>query len=467
MRKRICLLMLVFFCLLLTACAPAAQPEPEPDPAPEVEASAPEDVPAPGEPREPDVPEEELSERDQNWVNDIHYLQYNYKMYHPDPFYLCSEEEFDWKIDLLCKKVTSLSDNDIFFELAAVIAGMGDIHTAVFPPESLYDSLFPIGVQYFDNKLYLSFYREGYEQFEPYLLREIVAVNGVDIRYLEGKFESIFNPYNTWYSEKNFCRSYFIPAFFDWAGCGYRDGYTFQILDENRTVQSVEVPVMTYAEAAAGQVIYPEGWQSSAGVGESNWAEYVEGENGGYVYMNLEQMTDLREAPYRELFEKTAGLLETHPDSGKLVIDLRNNPGGLILVCNYLREDVQMLKELPIDQTYILTSGYTASGGTFCISLFKKELDGVIVGEPTGQFTSFFGYQSNPTGITLTLPLSQLSVRVATGWWEGDSPENVVYDEDGKLYAWENTILPDVYVYQDIEDLRRGKDSVLEWVLAQ
>ena len=28
-------------------------------------------------------------------------------------------------------------------------------------------------------------------------------------------------------------------------------------------------------------------------------------------------------------------------------------------------------------------------------------------------------------------------------------------------------ILPDVYVYQDIEDIRQGLDSVIEWVLAQ
>ena len=41
------------------------------------------------------------------------------------------------------------------------------------------------------------------------------------------------------------------------------------------------------------------------------------------------------------------------------------------------------------------------------------------------------------------------------------------YDETGRLYEWENTILPDVYVYQDIEDIRQGRDSVMEWVLAQ
>ena len=71
------------------------------------------------------------------------------------------------------------------------------------------------------------------------------------------------------------------------------------------------------------------------------------------------------------------------------------------------------------------------------------------------------------TGVSVTLPHSQLSVVVSTGWHEGDNPENTVYNKDRRLYEWENTILPDVYVYQDIEDVRQGKDSVIEWVLAQ
>ena len=40
-------------------------------------------------------------------------------------------------------------------------------------------------------------------------------------------------------------------------------------------------------------------------------------------------------------------------------------------------------------------------------------------------------------------------------------------DKKGRLYKWENTILPDVYVEQTIEDLREGRDGVMEWVLAQ
>lgn len=227
MKKGICLFLLTL-CLLLSACASAAQVDTEPVTKPDTseEHLTETDTEAPSASKEqpeepnteaPSVLEDdlapELSKRDQNWINDIHYLQNQYKMYHPDPFYLCPEEEFDRNIDQLCQKVNSLSDNDIFFELAAIIARLGDIHTNITPPNSLYDYFFPFGVSYYDDRMYLRFYLEGYEQFEPYLLREVVAVNGVDISYLERKFESIINPNNTWNSKDIFCLDYLFRRF--------------------------------------------------------------------------------------------------------------------------------------------------------------------------------------------------------------------------------------------------------------
>ncbi len=477
MRKRVCLLLLTF-CLLLSACPPAhqtgADTVPKPDASGEQQgASDGEIFPESGSQEisgvetlsiSADIPVSELSERDRNWINDIHYLQNHYKKYHLDPFYLCSEEEFDQRIDWLCQHVDSLSDNDIFFELAAILAGMGDIHTKLLPPDSFYEYLFPISVSYFDGRLYLTSYLKGYEQFEPYLLREIVAVNGVDMGYLEQKFENFIHPDNIWYSREVFCTDYFIPAFFEWAGCGYQDGYTFQILDENQQVQSVEAPLVPSAEYDAASIVLPESWAYLADTAKGNRVEYREGDNGGYVYMALEQMEIPVEVHYRELFEKTAGLLEAHPKCGKLVIDLRNNHGGYLKILDYLREDVQLIKALPIDQTYVLIGGYTMSAAMSCISLFKEELNAVTVGEPAGQFTSCFGYSSR---LNIVLPQSQLSVSVSTAWYEGDNFAGAVYDEDGRLYEWENTTLPDVYIHQDIKDIRQGKNSALEWILAQ
>ena len=479
MKKQICLFLLTL-CLLLTSCASATPADTEPISKPDTSeehlmetdtkaASASEEQPA-----EPDTetssaseddPAPELSERERNWINDIRFLQERYKTYHPDPFYLCPEEEFDWKIDWLCQNVGSLSDNDIYFELMAIVAGMGDIHTYVLPSDSLYDYFFPFAVKYYDGRLYLTAYIEGYEQLEPYLLREIVAVNGVDISYLERKFENIINPNNKWNSKEIFCTYYFVPAFFEWVDCGSQDSYTFQILDENQKVQSVEVPLVPYAEYATASVVYLENWLSYTNEDAGNWTEYRNGENGGYVYINLEQLRDLNEADFLEVFEKATGLLDEHPDCGKLVIDLRYNPGGLTtLSLGSLRKGIKILKEHSIEQSYVLIGGYTMSAAMNCIGLFKEEMNAVTVGEPTGQFTSFFAYSYI---YEVVLPQSRISVKIANSRHDGNDFSGAVYDENGRLYEWEDTILPDVYIHPDIEDARQGKTSALEWILAQ
>lgn len=148
------------------------------------------------------------------------------------------------------------------------------------------------------------------------------------------------------------------------------------------------MPLVSYAEYDAAPAVFPESWSYLFDAEEGNRTEYRKGENGGYVYMNLEQMD----------------------------------------------------------------------------SLFKEELNAVTVGEPTGQFTSLFYYKPN---MKIVLPLSQLSVSVATNWYEGSDFAGAAYDENGRLYEWENTILPDVYIHQDIEDIRQGKNSALKWILAQ
>lgn len=70
-------------------------------------------------------------------------------------------------------------------------------------------------------------------------------------------------------------------------------------------------------------------------------------------------------------------------------------------------------------------------------------------------------------GIAFSLPQPQISIHISTGWHEGTPIVENYYDKNGNLYEWENTILPDVFIYQDIEDVRQGKDSVIEWILAQ
>lgn len=293
-------------------------------------------------------------------------------------------------------------------------------------------------------------------------------MNGVDITYLREKAAGFLDPFNSWRCKAYFSSSgFFIPAFFDWAGCDYKEGYTLQVLNENQEVESIELPVISRDEFTQADVVWSETWDESATfTGHVDRAEYFPGENGGYVYLSIGRMDYLNGKQfYQDLFGKTTELVKSHPDCVKLAIDLRFNPGGAVVIADYIHEDLQLLKELSIQQVFVITGGYTTSGGILCLSMFKEELGALHIGEPTGQFTSFFCHVTTP--MILHLPQSQLAVCVATDWWDGSAAAEEQYDENGRLYPWEYTILPDVYVSQNIEDIRQGKDSVIEWFLAQ
>ena len=168
--------------------------------------------------------------------------------------------------------------------------------------------------------------------------------------------------------------------------------------------------------------------------------------------------------------------MEEHPDCSKLVIDLRQSPGGnanLLPFFDEIRKESRLLEE---KQIYVLFKGGTASAATKMIAFFKDEFDAVTVGEPTGQFSSFFSRSAERDVSPTILPHSQIKVQISDLWRDsnvllpdmGVSPIfEEYYGEDGKLYEWETYIQPDVYIHMDIEDFRQGRDRVLEWVMAQ
>ncbi len=473
MKQRIFLLVIwifiIFTCTACTSKEPTSSLMPESSSeiqsAPEVspEPSAVSATPEPVSQSNPEAeePESELPEREKKWRGDFSYFKRHYVMYHPDPFYYVSEEELDWQLEQLAKKVPELSDNDIFFELQKIVAGLGDNHTALHTPENIKSEWLPIGVKYFGDKLYLHAYVEGYDQFAPYLLHEIVSVNGIDIKYLQQKAASIAGPTNYWSSKIDFEESFQLPAFLNWAGCGYTDGYTIGLLDDDQKVVSVEVPTIVWT-GSIGEVVRPENWDKIPLHKHETYVDYFETEEGGYVYLCLYGEMYPDDELYHGLMQKAGSLLAEHPGS-KLVVDLRSDPGGYKEAVDAIKKDIPLLKESYLPQTYVVTGGDTTSAAIPVLLNFKREMDAIHVGEPTGQFTSLWGFHYP---ITKTMPSSQISFEIANHFSEYD-PENTYYDEDGKLYPWENTVLPDVYISQDVEDVKAGKDSAIEWVMQQ
>lgn len=446
----------------MTACGCDSGAGAEPTPSP-VESTTPATEPSP-------EPTPELSQREQDWREDFAYLKETLVGIHPDPFWCCSEEDFDWRIEHLASRVSGLTDSEILFELVRILAGLRDNHLYFDYPAFLSLEVIPVDVRYFDGHLYLCGYFPDYDQLAPYLLQEIVAINGIDITYIFQKYSSLMQ-LNDWFNRERFPNFLLMPALLDVAGCGYRDSYTFQFLNENREVVSVERPVLSEDEyktaqgRSGGRLVRPENWDSLFYLKKERWAEYIAGENGGCVYMSVgEQLTD-RSYLYSKLIREAGEIARSHENCSKLVIDLRPCLGGNQTGIEQVQEKLPELLEPGIEQVYVLTNGYTASAAMKALAIFRDELGAVIVGEPTGQFSSMFGFAAWPS--KYTLPNSQITINIPDMQYIGPEIREVQYDENGKLYEWENTILPDVYVYQDVEDVRQGKDSVIEWVLAQ
>lgn len=471
MKKRFCLLlaMLVLILTLCTACTEAegtssavsqssSEPQATPSPEPTVDVS-----PTPEAAQQADA-EPEMTQREKEWREDLAFFKKQYTLYHKAPFYYTSEEELDWQLEQMAQKVPQLSDTDLYFELAKIVAGLRDTHTLVYPTEELYEHIFPIGMSYLGDKLYLTGYWEKFDQLEPYLLHEIVSINGVDIKYLEQKAESIADPVNQWHSKTFFLQYYGnVPAFYDWAGCDYTEGYTFEFLDDDQQVVSVEMPVITQDADVGEKVIQPDGWENIPYYSPQQGARLLETEQGSCVLLFLGNTITEDEEFYGQLFESANTLLAEHPDAS-LVIDLRGIPGGTWTALHAVEDSIPLLKQSRNPQTYVITDGYTQSAAVLLSNTFQEELGAVQVGEPTGQFFVCFSI----AGISNyeLLPNSQIYVQIARGntLMVGQDP-NAFYDEDGKLYEWENAVLPDVYVSQSIEDTRQGKDSAIQWIL--
>ncbi len=470
MTKRVSSVFLSVFFLLLCGCSSisGAQSQPissqGPSSGPFAEpTSTPELAPADSTPSA--VPSaNKLSKREEKWVEDLEYLREQYEALHPVPFRYVSEEEFDFQLEQLKKKISKLSDNDMSFEIKKIIAGFCDTHTVANGPASVYERVFPFDVIVLGEKVYLYLYDKDYsELLEPYFLREIVAVNGVDIGYIRQKASELYYPTNFWFNKEVLSYSFYLPAFMDWVGCDHQEGYTFHILNEDDQVELVELPAVpvdgiTY-DCYPKDFVLPNSFLNP----DANRAEYIEDERGGYVYILFSHMETGDMKAYEDFFSTATELLKEHPGC-KLVIDLRKNSGGHSNVQSFARQKALEWRELPIEKTYTLTGGFMMSAAIDLRTVFKEGLDGIAVGEPTGQFFGTFGNSKDPRQV-IYLPNSQISVFIADMWWPGLHPEQYTRNENSIPYEWQNTVLPDVYVSLDAKDFRQGRDSILEWVL--
>ena len=461
----------VLLCCVLVLCAVWAAVRPG-EPADQPAAAA--DTPAEQEtsqPTESDVQQEpELTLRDQEWATDIHYFQQKIAEKHIDPFFRLPQEEFDRQIEELIGQVPELDDIEIILSLQKIAAQLGDTHTRVSVFSYLTDYPYNFYVNS-DGSLYL--YQCSYVDDDMKMsvidYYQIVQINGVDIQYILDQLEMLSSrASNQYISGTEFIFGLISRETLQFIGIPcYQQADTFTLLDgQGRTFNIDLVPgeeemslnaLVDEDHRREGELVPTPSGMLPINLDWVYWYEYLDEEKTMHIIYNM--CRDKPEQSFAEMIQEAFAVMEQN-GAQKLVIDLRNNSGGNSSIADALYAALLEHPEIAAN-TYALIGTRSASSAVMCMIYLSENFDIPLVGTPSGDVPSGFGNTE-----TFTLPNSGVECNYGTKyfWMSSDIPSLL---PSGYPPEWYNTVMPDVYISTDIQDLAEGRDPALEWVLAQ
>jgi hypothetical protein len=181
------------------------------------------------------------------------------------------------------------------------------------------------------------------------------------------------------------------------------------------------------------------------------WYRVLPASSALYFAFNLP-----RDDPERPFAGFIIELLDALRTSGvhRLIIDLRNNPGGWGYMARDLTLAILGYPELNRPgRLIVLTSRATQSAGVIIAAALERETNSVFVGEPVGAAPNLF---NSPMGNhpSWAVPGAPILFRFSS-----------VVEQESDPLDTRNTIMPDAPVWMSFVDYAAGRDPVLERAL--
>lgn len=357
------------------------------------------------------------------------------------------------EIQSLILRIPELTDAEIVLGLNKALALLGDAHSLAAVP---YEKLFPIDfeVLYEDGEpvLYTMMLPDAQQNL---IYSRLVAINDFPVDRILEKLREYIPSENAYWEDHNLCGVYFSGAWIVRAealraiGVMEKDSDSadFELLTEDgRTVHlsldALSLEQWSSRHMTSGHFLILETLMYQ-NYGVSNyWYEYLEEDDLFYLRFNqFDQEENNRFSDFcRAMRQEIAAL----GGVGKFVVDLRNNPGGN----GFQGSLIDLLNEAEIGQVYVLIDGGSFSQAVNAAAQIRGKVENAtLVGTPAGQPINFWGgvqfYNMRNSGTLFQIP----------GTW-------CLNMEDFQGDA----LMPDIPVYQTIEDYRNGIDTVLEAV---
>ena len=360
------------------------------------------------------------------------------------------------EINALIPQVRRMTDTEILYELQRLLAMLHDAHTCLMLDTPDY---FPISFQVF------------WEEETPVFRVNSIPADRIDAIYssltgingipLEEVIERL-RPYISYENE---------PCLMDeLSGSGYigelanadllrivgvtnRGRATYNLVRPDGTPLDIELktvglldiflsPIVSYTHQDA----YPELYGDRGVNFFHRWME-----DKTVMYARVNEFDYMEDYTFMDFGNEILALVRDNGGVEKLIIDLRQNPGGYQFY-GY-PEFINALNRIDYESLYVLIDEGTFSCGIITAGRIKTSFpEAILVGTPAGQPPNFFASMNDTDYV---LPNSGVTCRMPMAFWR------VIPD-----YEFD-ALMPDLVVYPTLEDYRDGVDTILEAVLAQ
>jgi hypothetical protein len=389
-----------------------------------------------------DPPPAPAATRDGRWIQDVDYLVGQLSRLHLNLFFRTPRTEIEAAAADLKRSLPALTDHEVIVGLMRITALPGDAHTGV-RPWSRFRRL-PLGFTRLSSGLFVT---AAEASLASGLGARVVAIGDRPVEELEAAAAAIVSHENEAWLRVQVPAFLAVPEVLHALGAAPdASGARVWLEDAQGARFSLNAPAVASMPAlldltaAAGRPL-PLHRQRTA---ENYWSTLLEDSRTLYVQYNRCQQGS---EPFAAFAERMLRQLD-EGRADRLVVDVRHNVGGNSEVDDPLIEGLRRRAAArQRGRLFGLIAEETFSSGMWT-AVDLRNLGAVMVGGPTGGKPNSYGDVG-----TFVLPNSRIEVGYSTKIFrlvEGSDPASV---------------MPDLLVEPSIDDLREGRDPLLEAAL--
>lgn len=341
--------------------------------------------------------------RTENWKEDLHFFQQQFKAKHVKPFARLSEAEFDSAIQQI--QPDKLTDQQVILKLWQILARVGDSHSRINPPNSIRMTQYPLAVMHLTDGWYVW----GIDQSEKQVLQgKLIKIGNTPIDEACKKLMTIITAENPSQAQIFLKQFLVMPEPLQFVGIlPPIERATFTILDKHQVERTVTLVPITSKRPVWELAIQSKTWPAHLQQNRPpNGLVWLQNNNALYVWYDR-----CAENPKYPLATWTKDVLQSIDEKQprKVVIDLRRNGGGNSVLLEPLINQLAKQDINHRDKLAVLIGPATFSSAMMNAFHFRTRTNALLVGEPTG------GSPNHPGEVrTFTLPHSKCVVQYST-----------------------------------------------------